>query len=104
MTQRQGVVLPDRFDVAGLEPGLLQGGQGAAQRGEFTVGEDVLVDELVHLVRRFVPLGAPGDLVVEQPSAVLEQGVQDVRVLARTAPEPTCSAMPMRRSRRTGRP
>lgn len=74
-------MLADRLDVPHLEAGALQVGHGGADGGEFTVGEDVGVDELVDVVRRFVLPGAAGDLVVEEPPAGLEQREEVPRVL-----------------------
>ncbi|MDH6189218.1 hypothetical protein M2168_002250 [Streptomyces sp. CZ24] len=74
-------MLAQRLQVADLEPGALQLGDGGADGGEFAVGEDVGVDEGVHVVGGLVVLGAAGDLVIEEPSAGLEQGVQVVGVL-----------------------
>lgn len=79
--QGQRVVLADRLHVPHLEAGAFELGDGGADRRQFAVGEHVGVDELVDLVRRLVPLGAAGDLVVEEPSAGLEQGVQVPGVL-----------------------
>ncbi len=79
--QGVGVVLADGLHVADLEAGPFQLGDGGADRGEFAVREDVGVDERVDLVRRLVALRAAGDLVVEQPSAGDQQGVQLAGVL-----------------------
>ncbi len=76
VAQGERVVLADRLHVAHLEPGALQLCDGGADRGQFAVGEDVGVDELVHVVGGLVAPGAAGDLVVQQPSARLEEPEQ----------------------------
>src|SRR5690606_32768760 len=79
--QGERVVLADRLHVAHLEPGALQQAHGGADGGEFAVGEDVGVDERVQVVGPLVPLGAAGDLVVEQPPAGRQEAVQVAGVL-----------------------
>ncbi len=74
-------MLAQRLHVADLEAGPLQFADGAADRGQFAVGKDVGVDELVHPVGLFVRLRGAGDLMVQQPPAGAQQGVQGAGVV-----------------------
>src|ERR1043165_4950146 len=73
LPQGQRVVLPDRLDVTHLEPGPFELGEGGAGGREFAVRKDIRVDEAGEAVRALLRLRAAGDLVIEQPTARLEQ-------------------------------
>ncbi len=75
-------MLPQRLHVAHLEPGAFQQHDGAADRRQFAVGEDVGVDERVDPVAALVGERRPGDLVVEQAPSRAQQAVQPLGVLA----------------------